>query len=154
MSTEPRQARDTDSVAEHLRIFEELDFDVYSHQKWNRLSESHADNIVVTYPDGHQTRGLQAHIEELKPIFVFAPDTRITAHPIKFGTDEWTCVTGVLTGTFTKPMPIGAGKSIPPTGKSFKINMVTVGHWKDGRMIEESFFWDNLEFMKQIGVAQ
>jgi len=32
--------------------------------------------------------------------------------------------------------------------------MVTVGQWKKGKMIAESFFWDNLEFKKQIGVAQ
>ncbi|HLJ75867.1 MAG TPA: ester cyclase [Acidobacteriaceae bacterium] len=121
MSPTTKQVPGHDSVADRLRIFEELDFDVYSHQKWDRLSESHADDILVTYPDGHQTKGISAHIEELKPIFVFAPDTKITAHPIKFGTDEWTCVTGVLTGTFTKPMPTGNGKSIPPTGKPFKI---------------------------------
>lgn len=157
MSTEAKPAqyqKANDPVADHLKIFEELDFDVYSNQKWDRLSESHADDILVTYPDGHQTKGLPAHVDELTPLFVFAPDTKITAHPIKFGTGEWTCVTGVLTGTFTKPMPGPEGKSIPPTGKSFKINMVTVGQWKNGKMIAESFFWDNLEFMKQIGVLK
>jgi hypothetical protein len=144
----------TDSVAQHLKIFETLDFDVYSNQKWDRLSESHADDIVVTYPDGHQSKGLAAHIEELKPLFVFAPDTKIKVHPIQFGAADWTCVTGVMTGTFTKPMPMGKGKTIPPTGKAFKINMATVGHWKHGKMIEESLFWDNQEFMKQIGVGK
>jgi hypothetical protein len=154
MSTQPQQAPDRDSIAEHLRIFEELDFEAYSKQNWNKFSESHADDILVTYPDGHQTKGLKDHVDELKPQFVFAPDTKIVAHPIKFGTDEWTCVTGVMTGTFTKPMPTPDGKSIPPTGKSFKINMVTIGQWKNGKMIAESFFWDNLDFMKQIGVAK
>jgi hypothetical protein len=32
--------------------------------------------------------------------------------------------------------------------------MVTIGQWKNGKMIAESFFWDNLDFMKQIGVAE
>jgi hypothetical protein len=149
-----KPAKSSDSVAQHLRTFDELDFDVYSNQKWDRLSASHADDILVTYPDGHQTKGLPAHIDELKPLFVFAPDTKIKVHPIKFGTGEWTCVTGVMSGTFTKPMPIGDGKSIPPTGKSFKIDMATVGHWKNGKMTEESLFWDNQAFMKQIGVGK
>ena len=148
------QAASSDSVAQHLKIFEVLDFDVYSNQKWDRLSESHADDILVTYPDGHQTKGLKAHIDELKPLFVFAPDNAIKVHPIQFGSGEWTCVTGVMTGTFTKPMPVGNGKTIPPTGKSYKISMATVGHWKNGKMIEESLFWDNQEFMKQLGVSQ
>jgi len=62
---------------------------------------------------------------------------------------------GVLEGTFTEPMPTGDGNFIQPTGKAFKINMVTIGRWNDqGAMDEEWLFWDNLTFMKQIGLAE
>ena len=64
---------------------------------------------------------------------------------------DWTSVIGVMEGTFTKPMPIGAGKFIQPTGKAFKLMMCTVGHWVNGVMDEEYLFWDNQGFMKQIG---
>ncbi|MES2102486.1 MAG: ester cyclase [Pseudomonadota bacterium] len=141
-------------VKHHIVLFDTLDFDVYTHQKWDRMKESHAPNILVHYPDGHTTKGLEQHIDELKPMFVFAPDTRIETHPVKFGADEWTSVIGVLEGTFTKPMPIGDGKTIEPTGKKFKLEMVTIGHWKNGLMDEEWLFWDNLLFMKQIGLAK
>jgi hypothetical protein len=48
-------------------------------------------------------------------MFAYAPDTRIKHHPVRFGSSngEWTAVTGVFQGTFTKPMPIGNGKFIP-----------------------------------------
>lgn len=59
-----------------------------------------------------------------------------------------------MEGTFSKPMPIGNRKTIPPTNKKFKLGMSTIGHWKDGKMIEEYLFWDNQSFMKQIGLAQ
>jgi predicted ester cyclase len=143
-----------DLVAKHLKTFDELDYDVFSGQKWDRLSESHADDIVVTWPDGHETKGIARHIEDLKAMFVYAPDTNIAVHPVKFGSGEWTCVTGVMTGTFSRPMPIGDGKTIPPTGKSFKLAMATIGHWKDGKMDHEWLFWDNQEFMRQIGLAK
>ena len=117
------------------------------------MTESHADDIVVTWPDGHQTKGIQKHIEDLKGMFVYAPDTRIAVHPIKFGSGEWTCVTGIMTGTFSQPMPTPDGKTIPPTHKPFKISMATIGHWRNGKMIEESLFWDNQDFMRQIGLA-
>ncbi len=143
-----------DLVAEHLKTFDELDYDVFSNQKWDRLSESHADDIVVTWPDGHETKGIAKHIEDLKAMFVYAPDTNISVHPIKFGSGDWTCVTGVMTGTFSRPMPTGDGKTIPPTGKKFKLTMVTIGHWKDGKMDHEWLFWDNAEFMRQIGLAK
>ena len=142
------------AVQAHLATFDSLDFDVFTNQKWDRLHESHSKDIVVHWPDGHQTKGLEQHIEDLKGIFVHAPDTRIQTHPVKFGAGDWTSVIGVMEGTFTKPMPIGHGKSLPPTGKPFRIEMCTVGHWKDGVMDEEYLYWDNLTYMKQIGLLK
>jgi hypothetical protein len=49
-------------------------------------------------------------------------------------------------------MPKGDGTFIPPTGKAYRIVMCTVGHWTNGTMDEEYLFWDNLTFMKQIGL--
>lgn len=138
---------------EYLQKFDTLDFVVYSNQEWERLHESHAQNIKVYYPDGSSTVGLEAHIAQLKPMFVFAPNTKITVHPIRFGSGQYTAVTGFIEGTFSEPMPIGDGKFIPATGKSFKLPMVTIGLWKDGVMYEEHLFWDNQAFMKQIGLA-
>lgn len=141
-----------DTIASHLKIFDELDFDVFSNQKWERLKESHAQNIKVYWPDGHVTEGIDVHIEDLKKLFVHAPDTRIKEHPIKFGSGNYTLVTGVFEGTFTKPMPIGNGKFIQPTGKAFKMPMATVGIWENGVMKEEHLFWDNQTYAKQIGL--
>jgi predicted ester cyclase len=152
---ELKKFRDEKAMTEmYLTRFDSLDFDVFTNQKWDLLSVSHSDDIVVNWPDGHSTKGIAKHIEDLKALFVFAPDTRVEAHPIRFGSGEWTAVTGVFAGTFSKPMPIGNGKTIPPTGKKFKLPMATIAHWKDGKMTEESLFWDNGEFMKQIGLAK
>ncbi len=140
-------------AAEHLKTFDELDFDVFTNQKWDQLHESHSKDIIVYWPDGRRTEGIETHIEDLKAMFVFAPETRIQEHPIKIASGEWTSVIGVMEGTFTEPMPLPDGSSIPPTGKPFKLMMCTVGHWKDGVMIEEYLFWDNQAFMKQIGLA-
>ncbi|MFT3933138.1 MAG: ester cyclase [Chitinophagaceae bacterium] len=141
-----------DTIASRLKTFDELDFDVFSNQKWDRLKESHAENIKVYWPDGHVAEGINTHIDDLKKLFVHAPDTRIKEHPIRFGNGNYTLVTGVFEGTFTKPMPIGNGKFIQPTGKAFKMPMATVGVWKDGVMIEEHLFWDNQTYAKQIGL--
>jgi len=143
-----------ESIGKNLEKFDTLDFTVFSNQQWDRLHESHATDIKVFWPDGHMTEGIEKHIEDLKALFVFAPDTRIKEHPIRLGSGNTTAVTGVFEGTFTQPMPIGNGKSIPPTGKAFKLPMCTVGVWKaDGTMSEEHLFWDNQTFMKQIGLA-
>ena len=149
----PAPERQAPAVERNLKVFDVLDFDVFSNQKWDRLHESHAKDIVVTWPDGHETKGIDKHIEDLKALFVFAPDITIKVHPIRFGSGTWTAVTGVMTGTFTRPMPAGGDKTIAPTGKRFAIGMATIGHWKGATMDHEWLFWDNQDFMKQIGLA-
>lgn len=141
-------------AAQHVATFDTLDFDVFTNQKWDRIKESHSADIAVHWPDGHVTRGVDRHIADLKAMFVYAPDTRIKEHPVKIADGEWTSVIGIMEGTFTKPMPIGEGKTIPPTGKAFKLIMCTVGHWKNGTMDQEYLFWDNQSYMTQIGLGK
>ena len=141
-------------IANNLRTFDTLDYTVFTNQEWTRLHESHSKDIKVNWPDGHSTMGIERHIADLKAMFVYAPNTSIKQHPVRFGSNNMTCVTGVMTGTFTKPMPVGNGKFVQPTGKSFTLPMCTVGIWKDGVMIEEYLFWDNQTYMNQIGLGK
>lgn len=59
-----------------------------------------------------------------------------------------------MEGTFSQPMTTADGTIIPPTGKSFRIMMATIGRWKNGVMAEEWLFLDNQTFMRQIGLAE
>ena len=54
----PKPERQARAVEKNLKVFDTLDFDVFSSQNWDRLHESHAKDIVVTWPDGHETRGI------------------------------------------------------------------------------------------------
>ncbi|HEX2951044.1 MAG TPA: ester cyclase [Armatimonadota bacterium] len=148
-----RYEEDETTTQNELATFDALDFDVFSNRNWDRLRESHAPDIIVYWPDGHQTRGIEQHITDLDVMFVYAPDTAIKVHPIRFGREGYTCVTGIMTGTFTEPMPTGNGTFIQPTGKAFSLPMCTVGHWENGVMVEEWLFWDNATYMKQIGMG-
>lgn len=139
--------------AKNIAVFDTLDFEVFSNQKWDRLNESHADNIIVSWPDGHDTNGIDVHIEDLKKLFVHAPDTAIKLHPIRVAYGDWTAVTGVMTGTFTKPMQMADGSVIQPTGRKFNLPMATFGHWKDGKMDHEWLYWDNATYMSQMGIG-
>ena len=149
-----KSAGEKTAVAANLAEFDTLDYVVFTNQEWTRLHESHAPNIKVYWPDGHSTEGIDVHIQDLKAMFVYAPDTRITQHPIRFGSGNYTAVTGVFEGTFTKPMPAGNGKLIQPTGKAFSMPMATIGVWENGVMTEEHLFWDNQTYMKQIGLMK
>ena len=145
------------ALARNLANFDDLDFRVYTGQQWQDVHKSHTQDVLVHWPDGHTTQGLDTHIQDLKFMWTFAPDNRIREHPVRFGTadGEWTAVTGWLEGTFTQPMVLPDGTTIAPTGKAYRIPMATIGHWnKDGIMFEEYLYWDNGAFMQQIGLGQ
>jgi hypothetical protein len=146
------QAQDA-QCSTRLATFDTLDYDVFTKQKWDRLSESHAPDIVVSWPDGHDTNGIEKHVEDLKAMFVYAPNTSIKEHPIRICSGDYTAVMGVMTGTFSRPMPTPDGKTIAPTGKSFRLPMTTIGLWKGTTMTHEWLFWDNQTYMRQIGLA-
>jgi hypothetical protein len=121
----------------HLENFDDLDFNVYTGQEWDQLGKSHSKDITVHWPDGRMTKGIDAHKG--------ASDQDCSG--------EWTSVMSIMEGTFSQPKLIGDGKTISPTGKPFKVTLVTIGHWKDGVMDEEWLMWDNQTFMKQIGLV-
>jgi hypothetical protein len=138
----------------NLDNFDDLDFSVFTGQRWDELNRSHADDIIVHWPDGRSTEGIDVHIEDLEAMFVWAPDTNIVEHPIRIAQGNMTAVTGIMRGTFTEPMPVGGGEFIEPTGQSYEIMMATIGRWEDGTMVEEWLFWDNQTFLQQIGLTQ
>lgn len=143
------------TLEKNLKNFDDLDFNVYSHQKWHEFDRSHAKDIIVHYPDGTVTVGLKDHIDRIKKVFEFAPDTSNPVHHVRIGQGKYTAVTGVWLGTFTKPLVLPNGKTIQPTNKKFSLEMATVARWNEnGTMDEEWLFWDDYTFLKQIGVLE
>src|SRR6478752_3807838 len=79
-------------VTANLAVFDKLDFDYFSKQDWAGFATTHTKDVKVHWPDGHVTEGLDKHIEDMKYLFSYAPDTRIAEHPIKIGQGDWTAV--------------------------------------------------------------
>lgn len=153
MVEEAKKLKDDRKATEkNLATYENFDLSVFTGQEWARLKESHSENVVVHWPDGRETTGLASHMEDLKAFFLFAPDTAIKAHTAKFGSDGFTATTGVMTGTFTRPMTVGDGKVIQPTGRAFSLPVCAVCRWKGGDIVEKWLYWDNSTFLRQLGM--
>lgn len=88
-------------------------------------------------------------------LFTTFPDNRIANDPYKilFGHGDYTCSVADFTGTMKGPMMGADGKLIPPTNKKFKVEFCTVAHWKDGKIMEEKLFYDQVGLLKQIGLV-
>lgn len=154
-AAEPAES-ESELVRANLKRFDQLDFDAYSRRKNMALFETlHCPDVKVVFPDGRVTHGIKDHVSDINNIlFNGTPDSRITSHPISFGSGEWTAATGVLEATFSEPMKLPDGKSIPPTGNKVRISMATIAKWENGCIAEEHLFWDNAAYMKQLGLAE
>lgn len=141
-------------VQENLKRFDQLDFDAYSQRKDMKLFEEiHCADVKVVFPDGRTTHGIEQHMKDIDGLFNGTPDSRVTAHPVAFGSGDWTAATGVLEATFSEPMQLADGSSIPPTGNKIRLTMATIARWNNGCIAEEQLFWDNAEYMKQLGLG-
>ena len=147
--------KEHDQVQANLKRFDQLDFEAYSERKNMKLfREIHCPDVKVVFPDGRTTEGIEQHVIDINGLFNGTPDSRITSHPIAFGSGEWTVTTGVMEATFSEPMKFQDEKTIAPTGKKVKMPMATIAKWKNGCITEEHLFWDNAEYMKQLGIGQ
>lgn len=83
------------------------------------------------------------------------PDNHVQNNPYRvlFGQNDWTCSIAIFTGTHKGPMIGPEGKSIPPTNKKFQVDFCTVAHWKNGKIVEENLFYDQVGMMKQVGLG-
>ena len=108
---------DSDPVADHLALFDKLDFEAFNKQDWTLFRQLHCDDVIVTSSDGSRTDGIEAHVAVVKGAFSFAPDTAILRHPVAAGKGDWTAVTGIYHATFSQPLQLPDGTSVPPTNK-------------------------------------
>ena len=143
-----------DPVAANLARFDQLDFEAYTKKNWDLFRHIHCSDVVVTNPDGTQTHGIEEHVTAVQSIFSWAPEQAIDEHPTKVGQGDWTAVVGRWRGTFSQPLSLPDGSSIPPTGKSWDIHLATFAHWRDGCIDQEQLFSDTLTLQRQVGLAK
>ena len=65
--------------------------------------------------------------------------------------DDYTCSVADFSGTFKGAMKGLDGKMIQPTNKKFRLEFCTLAHWKEGKILEERLFYDQMGMLKQIG---
>jgi hypothetical protein len=131
--------------------------DAWNSQEWDIFEERHADNVAVYWPGQPEpTRGLHNHREESIEFFKIFPDNHLVNNPYKilFSNDDYTCSVADFTGTFKGPMKGLDGKMIQPTNKKFHLEFCTVAQWKNGKILVERLFYDQVGMLKQIGAIQ
>jgi SnoaL-like domain len=120
-------AAESPEAKSNLDRFDQLDFEAWNNRNWTLFQEIHSPDVLVVDFNGNVTKGIEQHLQWAKKSISSTPST-ILAHPIKIAAGNWTAVTG------------NSMRTDLSTGESFNSTMVTVAHWKDGRILEEYLF--------------
>jgi hypothetical protein len=108
-----------ETVSRNLQGMDELDFSGWNEADWEGVfTRYHTEDVLVDVHGQASTHGIREHIEAMK---AFVESTggapiQVRSHPIRFGSEDWTCVVGEL-----------------ENGN----RMVTLARWRDGAIAEE-----------------
>ena len=142
------------SVGEdNLQRMKTLD-DSWNAQDWDVFRTRHSSDTAVYWPGQREpTRGRDAHQAESAAFFK-SIENRLDNNPYKvmFASGDWTCTIARWRGKMIGPWKDLQGKVHPPTNKSFDLEFCTVARWKNGEIVEENLFYDQVEFLRQIGI--
>ncbi|WKY58631.1 ester cyclase [Vibrio sp. SNU_ST1] len=141
--------------AANVARYDKMDLVAFTNHDLDMIGDLHAADVKVINPDGSLTSGWEHnHKAEMEWLFSTYSDVKITEHPIKFGSGDWTAGMSVIKGTWDTPMPLIDGRVLKPTGKAFSTHIVTLVRWEDGQIAEEYLMWDNMDWYGQIGALE
>jgi len=100
---------------------------------------------------GH-IRGIEGFLDNINRFMQSFPDLRFDIRSIA-ETGDIVIVEAVFSGTNTGPM-VGPQGTAPPTGRTVKLPFVDVWRIQSGRIIENRIYYDQLGFMRQLGLME
>jgi steroid delta-isomerase-like uncharacterized protein len=106
-------------------------------------------DIETELPGGMQLRGLD-QVNQMEAVFWEAlPDSQIKRLE-EFVAGETVITEGTLSGTQTGPFRTPQAE-IPPSGNHVSLRYASVKRVADGKLVSEHLYFDQMEFMMQLG---
>lgn len=131
-----------------LEVAQEHD-DAYNAKDVDRRKAIESPDIEVTMPGGMFLRGPDQVMEVVKVFWEALPDGKIVTEN-QYVAGDVVVAEGAVQGTHTGPFRAPTGE-IPPTGNKVTLRFATVKQIKDGKLVSERLYFDQLEFLQQIG---
>jgi predicted ester cyclase len=111
-----------------------------------------APDIEVVMPGGMTLRGHEQVMQVVGAFWDALPDGRIT-HDEKFAAGDIVVTEGTLSGTHSGTFRTPQGE-IPPTGNRVTLRYAAVKRFRDDLLVSEHLYFDQLEFMQQLGALR
>jgi ketosteroid isomerase-like protein len=139
------------TVKENLRLIDSM-MASYNARDWSKLAEMYAESALFYEPGVKPYRGRDAILRGYHALHSEFPDEQIKKIR-SFGQGDWTCVEMVASGTNKGPLMGPDGKTIPPTNRSYQIEIVGVVRIENGKIAEYHEYFDRLGMMTQLGLG-
>jgi steroid delta-isomerase-like uncharacterized protein len=108
-----------------------------------------APDIELEMPGGMHLKGLDQVLQVEGAFWQALPDSQIKRTD-EFAAGDSVIAEGFLTGTQTGPFPTPQGE-IPASGNPVNLRYASVKRVSDGKIVSEHLYFDQMEFMMQIG---
>ena len=126
--------------------------DRYNADDLDGVIDLYADDATQIMPDG-RFDGREAIRERLAQELAAFSDVHHTVRSfVEEGDafcDEWT-----FAGTHTAPLRLPDGSELPPTGRRIEITGMELALVRDGKVILNTLYYDNLAVAAQLGVIR
>src|SRR5262249_52588924 len=113
------------------------------------LANQHPDTELVIN-GGLTLHGHEQLKQYTQALWAAFPDG-VFKHTSRLVTAEAAAAELVFTGTHTGPLA-SPGGTLPPTGKQVTLHSASIMHFKDGLIVSEHAYNDQIEFMTQLGL--
>lgn len=110
----------------------------------------YAEDCEITAP-GLVGKGRQGVNDFWDAYMTAFPDNQVVLTTIVSGRSREAVEEGRMEGTHTGPLVGANGEALPPTGVHIAAPYVAVNTERDGRLTSFRFYFDQLEFLVQLG---
>ena len=138
-------------MGEAREVMDRFTAAAFETKDFTAAAECYADGAVVVTPDQGELTGRDAIVAYLRDLADPFPDVRLEYEARHesgdVAIDEW-----YTTGTHSAPLPMPTGETIPATGKQIRVRGCDVATVEGGRIISHRIYFDQMEFLGQLGL--
>lgn len=115
--------------------------------------QCYADGAIAVTPDAGELRGPDAITGWMRQFTEALPDARWESlHKHEAG--DTAIDEGYVVGTNTGPLSTPTGETLPATGKGVRVRGCDIATVENGRITSHRFYYDQMEFLGQLGLAE
>ncbi|WP_405617530.1 ester cyclase [Streptomyces sp. NBC_00076] len=115
------------------------------------VGELYAEDAVAFTPDEGEIHGRDHIVEYWRQMTEAVPEATFeTLHSYEVG--DTAIDEGFFGGRNTGPLQLPTGETLPATQKELRIRGVDIATVKDGRIVDYRLYFDEMEFLGQLGL--